>query len=129
MGDAGVDEGGEAVIGGAIVAAPAAEVRYLHGNVGSRGQDLIHEDLHAAFGVPDGRGAQVNQDGHAEAIGRGENIAQLTDLCRIIKAKLRIGEMQFESTTQTDAGAMIDGGESVRTRGIDAAEADQTLRI
>ena len=54
MGNAGVGEGGEAVIGGAIGrpsrrgALPARECR-------EPGQDLIHEDLHAAFGVPDGR--------------------------------------------------------------------------
>jgi hypothetical protein len=39
----------------------------------------------------------------------------------------RSGEMQF--ATQTDAYAMLDGGESVRTREIDAAETNQTLRI
>jgi hypothetical protein len=71
----------------------------------------------------------VNQDGHAEAIGCSENMPKLTDLCRIIKVKLGICQMQFEATTETDAGAMLDSSESVRTRKIDAAEAYQTLRI
>lgn len=80
------------------------------------------------FGVPDGRGAQVNQDGHVQAIGCGENIAQLTDLSRIVKVKL-VGEMQFKSASQTDASAVRDRSESVRTRGIDAAEADRSQEL
>src|SRR5271170_5769007 len=53
----------------------------------------------------------------------------LTDLRRIINVKLCICQMQFESTTETDEGAMLDSSQSVRTRRIDAAEAHQTLRI
>lgn len=59
----------------------------------------------------------MNQDGHAEVICRGENIAQFTNLCRIVKAKLGIREVQFESTTQANVGAVLDGGKCVRTDG------------
>jgi hypothetical protein len=53
MCNAGMGEGGEAVIGGAVVVAPAPDMRDLHGNVGSQGQYFVHEDLHAPFSVPD----------------------------------------------------------------------------
>lgn len=126
---AGVREGGKNYVLRSIVASPATEMRELHGDIGSRRHDLVHKDPDISLGVPNAIGAQVDEDRHAEAIGGGEYFAQCPDLGTILEAKGSVGEMQFESATKPDSCAVLDAGNGIRTRWVDTAEAEETLRI